>query len=68
MKISEAKYRANQKWNKENREQLAMSLPIGTKARFMKMAETKGMSMTAFIVEAVEEKIQREGLDHAQAD
>lgn len=60
MKISEARYKANRKYNKEKRERLEMSLPLGTKERYSKIAEQKGMSMTAYIVEAIEEKINRE--------
>ena len=60
MKISDARYKANKKWNTENYEQMNLSVPKGTKDKYAKAAEAKGLSMTAYIVEAVEEKISRE--------
>jgi phage repressor protein C with HTH and peptisase S24 domain len=61
MPISDAKKRADIKWKKANYEQMNLSVPIGTKARFTEAASKHDMSMTAYVVETVEERIQREG-------
>ena len=45
--------------NKANYEQLKMEVPKGTKAVIKAAAEKEGKSMTAYIMEAVNEKMNK---------
>ena len=55
---SEAKKKANARWNAANYEQVKISVPKGTREEWKKAAETAGISLAAYIRAAVEEKIQ----------
>ena len=46
-------------YNKVNYEQLKMEVPKGTKAVIKAAAEKEGKSMTAYIMEAVNEKMNK---------
>jgi len=46
-----------EKWKQEYKEHINLSVPKGTKERWRAAAEKAGMSMTAFVLEAVETKI-----------
>jgi len=46
-------------WKQKNMEHINLSVPKGTKERWRAAAEKAGMSMTAFVLEAVEAKIAR---------
>lgn len=52
--------RAKNKYNKQNYDQFLLSMPKGSKVRYKAIADSKEMSLSAFIVKAVEEKIERE--------
>lgn len=54
--ISEAKKKANARWNAANYEQVKISVPKGTREEWKKAAETAGISLAAYIRAAVEEK------------
>ena len=56
-KASEAHMRATAKWEKENYDKVLVRFPKGTKDK-INSAEAK--SINGFIVEAVQEKIERE--------
>jgi protein of unknown function (DUF1778) len=55
----ENKIERTRKYNKENYEQIKMQVPKGTKAVIKAAAERAGKSMTAFIMEAVNEKMNK---------
>lgn len=59
MAVSEARRRANRKWDLAHRESLSINLPIGTKESWKEYAASFDMSLTKFIQEAVEEKARR---------
>jgi predicted DNA-binding protein len=49
------------RYQKENREQVRLDVPKGTKEKYKAFAEKHGMSMTAFITELVEAEIEKDG-------
>ena len=51
-------------YNKEKYEDLRVRVPKGRKVEIKAYAESKGQSVNAFVVEAIEEKIDREKRDH----
>lgn len=53
----ENKIARTREYNKANYEQLKMEVPKGTKAVIKAAAEKEGKSMTAYIMEAVNEKM-----------
>lgn len=52
----ENKLARTKKYNKEKYEQIIVRVPKGTKDKIKEAAEAAGMSMTAYILEAVKEK------------
>lgn len=49
------------KYMKEKRENLNINLPLGSKERYKKHAESKGKSLTSLIVDLVEDDIKNSG-------
>lgn len=47
------------KYMKEKRDKLTLNLPLGDKERYKAHAENKGKSLTALIVELLEEDIKK---------
>lgn len=45
---------ASMKYNKEKRDSLTLSLPKGKKEEYRAKAESKGLSLTAYIVSLIE--------------
>ena len=54
MNISEARYKANKKWNNENLERIEIQVRKGRKAKIKAAAEAAGESVNAFITGAIE--------------
>ena len=52
--VSEAKKRANAKWDKKNYERLQTTVPKGTNEAIKQAADGLGMSKRAFIIQAIE--------------
>ena len=61
--ISNARKRANEKWNRENLERVSVSVNKGVRETWKGYADKMGISFAKFIKDAVEEKAIREGLD-----
>lgn len=59
---SDATRRAVAKFHKEKVDTIAFRVPKGEKDRLKDIAERVGLSLNAFIGEAVKEKIEKEGL------
>ena len=58
--VSEAKKRANQKWDKANYERLQTTVPKGFNGAIEQAYKAQGYpSKRAFIIDAIEEKIRR---------
>ena len=54
MNISEARYKANKKWNKENLERIEIQVKKGRKAEIKAAADASGESVNAYITGAVD--------------
>lgn len=59
MAYSEAQKRATMKWDKENYDRVYLTVPKGMKQEIEEVAKTHGMSMRAYILEAINEKMGR---------
>lgn len=46
------------KYMKEKRDKLTLNLPLGDKERYKAYAESRGMSLTALMVQLIEEDIK----------
>lgn len=57
MAISEARQRANAKYNKKAYDRLEMKVPKGKKAEILSHAEKRGESLNKFLNRAVENQI-----------
>lgn len=64
--FTEAKKKANSKYLKNTVETIAFRVPKGEKEKLKDVAERAGLSLNAFIGEAVKEKIDR--LDQVDLD
>lgn len=58
-KYSEAKKEGNRKWDAANLDRLSVAAPKGTKERWKAAAAEQGKSLNQFIVDAVEEGMDR---------
>ena len=58
----ENKLARTREYNKENYEQIVMRVPKGVKEKIKAAAEAAGKSMTAFIMEAVNEKMNKDAI------
>lgn len=72
MSISEAKKRANKKWNdanlKEKYDRIQIVVPKGQKAVIQAAAAQKGESVSAYIVRAITERMERDRGDGSRID
>lgn len=59
-KISEARRRANEKYNAKAYDEMKVRVPKGRKAELQAHAEGQGESLNGFIVRAVDETIERD--------
>ena len=59
-KISEARRRANEKYNAKAYDEMKVRVPKGRKAELQAHAEEQGQSLNGFIVRAVDEAIERD--------
>ena len=68
MEISEARYKANKKWNKENYSQINLTMPKNKKTEVQAHAETRGESLNGFINRAIDETIERDNNESGAAE
>lgn len=54
--------KAKNKYNQKTYDRFILNLPKGEKGRYKKIAESENMSLSAYIIQAIEEKIQRDNL------
>lgn len=52
--------KAKNKYNKKKYDQFLLSMPKGSKEKYMKIAESQGLSLSAYIIQAIEEKIEND--------
>lgn len=50
------------KWQQENRERINLAVPKGYKAKVKECADAAGDSLNGYIVKAIDEKMERDGL------
>ena len=63
MPISEARKKANRKWNDENLSRLSVSMRKAKKEEIVQAAAAAGQSINARIGQAIEERLQRENAE-----
>ena len=68
MAYTEAQKKANLKYMKEKTDDIRLRVPKGTKDRYRSAAARYGVSMTQFVLTAVEEKIEREAKEIPNAE
>ena len=54
--------KAKNKYNKANYDRYLFSMPKGSKERYMEIAKQNDMSLSAYIIQALEEKIKRDNM------
>lgn len=59
-KVSKAQQRAVQKYVKTNYDRVVLTMPKGRREEIRAYAYAKDMSLNAYIIQAIEEKIQRD--------
>lgn len=59
MAYTEAQNKATQKYQKENYERIYISIPKGSKERIKAAADAAGESMTAYIMKAIEMRMEK---------
>ena len=52
--------KAKNKYNQKNYDRFILNLPKGEKDRYKKIAESENMSLSAYIIQAIEEKISHD--------
>lgn len=52
--------KAKNKYNQKNYDRFILNLPKGEKERYKKIAESENMSLSAYIIQAIEEKISHD--------
>lgn len=57
MAYSESQKRATMKWDKENYDRVYLTVPKGMKQEIEEVAKAEGMSIRAYILEAINEKM-----------
>ena len=58
----ENKIARTREYNREKYEQITMRVPKGTKEKIKVAAEAAGLSLTAYIMEAVNEKMNKDAI------
>ena len=58
--MSEARTRANRKWNEANLDRLAITVKKGQREQIRAAAEKAGVSLNRYVVEAVEARMSQE--------
>ena len=60
MTLTEAKAKANRKWNKENLERIYLTVRKGEKDNIIAAAKSAGESVNKYIISSVEARMQSE--------
>ena len=66
MSVSEARLRANRKYQEEKLDEIKFRVPKGNKERIQEHAKAQGESTNAFIYRAVNEAIERDNKKEKQ--
>ena len=65
MPISDARKKANQKWNAANYKQINLQLPIDEFNAINEFCDSTNQTRNGFIRQAIKEKIERERIDRS---
>lgn len=68
MAISEARQRANHKWNEKNLDRLQLVVRKGEKEQIKAAAEAAGESLNAYMVNATKQRMKQEGRELQRVD
>ncbi|MDR2654466.1 MAG: hypothetical protein LBC56_00105 [Oscillospiraceae bacterium] len=60
MPVSDAKKRANAKYNSKAYDRINIAIRKGRKSEIQALADTVGQSVNAYIVQAIDERMERE--------
>lgn len=60
-KYTQAKKEGNRKWDAANLDRLSVAAPKGTKERWKAAAAEQGKSLNQFILDSVEDSMDRDG-------
>lgn len=60
-KYTEARKDGNKRWDEKNLDRVSLAMPKGKKEDIKAAASSAGVSMNAYIVAAVDEKMERDG-------
>lgn len=60
MPISEAKHKANEKYNAKAYDEIKVRVSKGRKEEIRAYAESRGMSVNSFIIEAIDTAMEQE--------
>lgn len=61
-KYTEARKTSNRKWDAKNLDRLSLALPAGSKEKIALAAAAAGQSVNAYIGQAVNERMKKEGI------
>ncbi len=62
MNYSDAKKAANRRYNEKTYSRIILDVPKEDKPRYQGYAEASGMSLRAYVIDAIEEKAKKDGL------
>ena len=65
MKISEARHRANEKYNAKAYDEIKLRVPKGQKEIIQAAAQQAGESVNAYVAEAIAQRMERERISGA---
>ena len=60
-KYTEARKEGNKRWDEKNLDRVSLAMPKGKKEDIKAALSAAGVSMNAYIVAAVDEKMERDG-------
>ena len=66
MAVTDAKKKANKKWDSENMKQVGLVLPIKEAEALQFYCDQKGIKRTTFIRKAIQDAMKREPLENIQ--
>ena len=61
-KYTDAKKEGNRKWDANNLDRISIAIPKGQKDLIKAAANQAGQSLNAYIAQAIEERMEREGV------
>jgi len=63
MTLSDARKKANRKWNENNLDRIYLTVKAGRKAEIQAAADEAGESLNAYIIKAINERLERDAAE-----